>query len=280
MSISMSGKIKIKTDRPIAYDSPDHIQPHGTADNNTTSEGFNRKLFRLIPPEELHLLDLGCSGGGLVKSVLDAGGFAVGIEGSDYSLKRKRAEWATIPDYLFTADATVPFRLFEESADGSEVRLKFNVVSAWEFFEHIAPDQVDGVVENVLHHLAPGGIVLASIATYPDVVGGVTLHQTVERKPWWIKKFANLGLENQPSVERFFNFDMLNGQPIGPSFTIALSRVNESPIHSDRLARKASDLPYESMRMLDWVSRRGTWMYLAWLVKRKIEHRLGGRKFT
>ena len=49
-----------------------------------------------------------------MKSILDAGGFAVGVEGSDYSQRHKRAEWATIPDHLFTTDATVPFQLSEE----------------------------------------------------------------------------------------------------------------------------------------------------------------------
>jgi hypothetical protein len=76
----------IETSKPIAYDSPDHIQPHGTASNNTTSPRFNGKLFEYIPAGEVRLLDIGCSGGGLVKSILDEGGFGIGIEGSDYSL--------------------------------------------------------------------------------------------------------------------------------------------------------------------------------------------------
>jgi hypothetical protein len=43
------GSIRIETEKPIAYDSPDHIQPHGTANDNTTQPRFNRKLGRLIP---------------------------------------------------------------------------------------------------------------------------------------------------------------------------------------------------------------------------------------
>src|SRR4051794_25089447 len=84
-------KISIETPKPVAYDSPDHIEPVGTAADNSTSRRFNAKLFRYIPPAEVRLLDVGCSGGGLVKSILDAGGFAVGVEGSDYSQRHKRA---------------------------------------------------------------------------------------------------------------------------------------------------------------------------------------------
>src|SRR4051794_1825047 len=125
--------ITIETQKPVAYDSPDHIQPVGTALDNSTSRRFNRKLFDYIPPREVRLLDIGCSGGGQVKSILDDGGFAVGIEGSDYSRKKKRAEWATIPGHLFTADVTVPFTLSEEDGAGGRSPLRFNVITAWEF---------------------------------------------------------------------------------------------------------------------------------------------------
>ena len=225
--------IRIETEKPVAYDSPDHIQPHGTANDNTTQPRFNRKLEAPDPRADVRLLDLGCSGGGLVKSILDDGGFAVGVEGSDYSRKIGRAEWATIPDHLFTADATVPFRLAEEVEPGRWEDLRFNVVTAWEFFEHIGEDGVAGVVANILRHLAPGGFLLASIATYPDVVNGVALHQTVHQKPWWVSTFARLGMQHQPDLENYFRFDMVNGEPHGPSFTIALSRQGE-PLRSRR----------------------------------------------
>jgi hypothetical protein len=60
------GSIRIETGKPVACDSPDHIQPHGTAQNNTQPR-FNRKLERPIPAPEVRLLDLGCAGDGLVK---------------------------------------------------------------------------------------------------------------------------------------------------------------------------------------------------------------------
>ena len=101
--------ITISTRSPVAKDSLDHLYPHGTANDNSVLPSFNTKLFNRWP--EPRVLDIGCAGGGMVKSIVDDGGFAVGIEGSNYSQKHKRAEWATIPDNLFTADATRPFTL-------------------------------------------------------------------------------------------------------------------------------------------------------------------------
>ena len=75
--------ITIQTEKPVAYDSPDHVYPFGTANDNSTDAIFNDALFALIPPRDVRLLDIGCSGGGFVKSILDAGGLAVGVEGRE-----------------------------------------------------------------------------------------------------------------------------------------------------------------------------------------------------
>ena len=275
--------VLIEAEKPIAYDSPDHIQPHGTARDNTTRKCFNEKLFRVCPPHEVRLLDLGCSGGGLVRSIIDGGGFAVGVEGSDYSLKHKRTEWAVIPQYLFTADATCPFQLFELDEKGVQTKATFNVITAWEFFEHITEDGVGpGVAENILRHLAPHGVIMASIATFPDVVNGVALHQTLHMKPWWINKFASLGLEHQTSIEQYFGFDMLNGLPLNDvSFTIALSRAGDSladPARVHHLAR--TETPRRVWRYTRWYSDPRNWSRHAWYLKRTVESRLpGGRPF-
>lgn len=255
--------LSIETNKPIAYDSPDHIQPFGTSKDNTTSARFNRKLFEYIPPGEVRLLDIGCSGGGLVKSILDSGGFSVGVEGSDYSRRHKRAEWATIPDHLFTADATVPFKLTEQT-DGGLQALQFNAITAWEFFEHIAEAQLPGVIENILRHLAPGGFVLASIATFDDINNGVQLHQTVQRKDWWIKTFDRYGLAQSKALEGYFHFDTVRGAPIGPSFSIALTRKGDRPYAPERLdALLRRNRLKEGLRSLRWLAHYKSWWHLS-----------------
>jgi hypothetical protein len=274
--------ISIDTRKPIAYDSPDHLQPHGTAANNTTNPRFNQKLFRLIPAPRVRLLDIGCSGGGLVKSILDDGGFAVGVEGSDYSLKHKRAEWATIPGHLFTADATEPFQLSETDESGRRIPLTFNVITAWEFFEHIPEQGLAAIAKNILNHLAPGGIVMASIADYADVVNGVPLHQTIHMRPWWVEAFARLGFDRQEEVEKYFGFDMVRGLPIdAPSFTIALTRAGESPEDPRRIHELSrTEATDRVLKTFKWRLDPKNWMRQAWYLKRSIESRLpNGRPF-
>jgi SAM-dependent methyltransferase len=200
-------KFRIVADKPIAYDSPDHIQPHGTAHDNSVNPRFNQKLAMWIPIKKLRVLDLGCSGGGFVKSIIDQGGLAVGVEGSDYSKVRRRAEWATIPDHLFTADATWPFQILEIDGAGREAPAKFNCITGWEFIEHIAPDRLAGVAKNILRHLATPGVVIMSVSPKEEVINGVRLHQTVANKDWWVHQFRMLGMITHDKMLSFFGND-------------------------------------------------------------------------
>ncbi len=213
--------ISIQTDKPVAYDSPDHLWPAGTIHDNSVNVAFNRKLYELVPASMVRLLDLGCSGGGLVKSILDDGGCAVGVEGSDISLKSKRAEWATIPDYLFTADCTEPFSLFwEDQGPDAPILMDFNCITAWEFWEHIAEHQLAAVVSNIKRHLAPDGFHIGSVAKFEHF----RLHQTLYPKPWWIEKFAEFGMQHAPDIEDHFQGDLVRGGygAHHQSFSIAL----------------------------------------------------------
>src|SRR5262249_52883832 len=149
--------------RPVAYDSPDHRFPTGTRRDNSRNRRFNVKLYQLLgrhmprvgprgawvywPNIDLKVLDIGCAGGGFVKDCLDDGYLAVGLEGSDYSKKRNRAEWATIPDYLFTCDVTKDFDVVLRDG-GGERRILFDAVTAWEVMEHIAERDLPKVAEN------------------------------------------------------------------------------------------------------------------------------------
>ncbi len=218
--------ILIQAVKPVATDSPDHLFPVGTLNDNSVNVAFNRKLYELIPADRVHLLDLGCAGGGLVKSILDDGGFAVGVEGSDRSQKARRAEWGTIPGNLFTADCTARFLLFESGRDGDCRVARFNVITAWEFFEHIAEPGIAGVARNIRWHLAAGGFFIGSIATFDDYQNGqkTPVHQTLQPKPWWIDRFGDLGLKHASDIEDHFRDDLVRGgyDPHGPSFSLAL----------------------------------------------------------
>src|SRR5262245_5090144 len=83
--------LSVQTDYPVAFDSPDHLAPHGTAENNITHYGFIAKMTKLLGKGAY--LDLGCSGGQLVVDFYRVGWRAVGLEGSDYSKRKGRAAW-------------------------------------------------------------------------------------------------------------------------------------------------------------------------------------------
>lgn len=215
--------IVVKTAKPIAIDSPDHLTPVGTRNDNSRNPAFNAKLYQLIPAKDLRVLDIGCSGGGFVKSILDDGGFAVGIEGSDYSQNRLRAEWATIPDNLFTADATEPFEIEEWGEDDDDVRsepdrITFDVVTAWEFWEHIKEDDIPAVCDNIRKHFSEDGFFFGTINSGPDIQNGIqtAVHQTIKPIEWWERKFWDLGFVRCPDIEAWFGRDLVRqeGTPI------------------------------------------------------------------
>lgn len=204
----VSPGITIETEKPVAIDSLDHTQPLGAANDNSLSYAFNRKLFELCPPSNLRLLDLGCSGGGLVRSILEAGGFAIGVEGSDFSRIHRRAEWETIPDHLFVADATRPFVL----RNGTPEPLKFNMITGWEFLEHIGRDDLDQVWENILAHCTDDAIFVGSISSNPE-----PHHRTAKPKDWWVDaiNYCMHGrakrFQHAPDIEAHFGDDLVRG---------------------------------------------------------------------
>ena len=213
---------------------------------------FNGKLFRYIPSKEVRLLDIGCSGGGLVKSILDAGGFR--RRGRGERLLRSATsgrEWATIPDHLFTTDATVPFQLFEESS-GVKTPLKFNVITAWEFLEHIAEEKprrdrrqrpqaprTPGDLPRVDRPLRAGHRERRPGSTRPS-----------SRSPGGSRPSPGLGLQQRQDVEDYFHYDWVRGAPddifVPPSPS---PRKGEEPRDVDRLrSLKLRNTPYEMLR--------------------------------
>ncbi len=213
--------LQMHTTKPVAFDSPDHIFPHGTARDNSVNWEFNRKLFELIPAPQIRVMDLGCSGGGFVKSVLDMGGIAVGVEGSDYSKLNRRAEWATIPNNLFTADVTVPFTVGDNLASP----MQFNVITAWEFMEHIAEDKLPAVFENIRRHSLPGALVIFSVATDSYIWEGVQYHQTVRPPQWWLDRMTEMGFTYRPEIVEHFGTSWVRGWPAEPSFHLVVTPV-------------------------------------------------------
>lgn len=228
--------IELITNNTIAVDSPDHIQPHGTAnDNSTCHEHIDETIqyFKTVHNlDKISVLDLGCAGGQLVADYLDRGHLAVGLEGSDYSAIRSRANWKHLHNVnLFTCDITYPYEL---RLNGE--RILFDLITAWEVVEHIARDDLEEFFRQIYLNLAPHGKFLASISFHEDVINGVALHQTVaESHEWYTEIFPEV-LENIPLRVLPYSFNYtgrgtdLTGKdpnrPLGPyCFLVELERI-------------------------------------------------------
>lgn len=219
--------IVLQAECKVAHQSPDHLFPWGTRLDNSQNLRFNEKLMDLYSAPGrriLKVLDLGCSGGGFVRSLLDDGCFAIGLEGSDYSCRHKRAEWRTIPEHLFLCDITKDFSVLLTGAPAPRP-MQFEVITAWEVIEHVAELDLPTLVGNVRKHLLPEGLWIMSVATDDDVVDGVNRHQTVKPREWWVEFFEKHGFHNLPHVVDYFNTQFVRGPKYGAlhSFHLVLS---------------------------------------------------------
>jgi SAM-dependent methyltransferase len=183
--------IKLKTKHLIAYDSPDHIFPWGTMRDNSTNEGFINETLEFWGQrgkDKINFLDLGCSGGQLVVDYINKGHLGIGLEGSDYSVKHKRANW---PEYhnknLFTCDVTKEYKLFE-----NDKQIKFDVITAWEVIEHIKPEDLKPFFKYINDNLEQGGFFCGSISMKQEVLQGHVLHQTVWNEKTWYDNFPEI----------------------------------------------------------------------------------------
>jgi 2-polyprenyl-3-methyl-5-hydroxy-6-metoxy-1,4-benzoquinol methylase len=186
-----------ETNHPVAIHSPDHLAPKGTAENNSTNKKFvlhmDQKLRAEFGTGPLRMMDLGCAGGKLVTDFLALGWVAIGLEGSDYSLKHRRPYWDRYAHRnLFTCDITKPFQV---TLDGQPT--KFHLITCWEVLEHIATPDLPAVFENVRRHLEPGGYFIASTTETSDIHHGLELHQTRWPNARW-RQFVE---QNYPDLE-------------------------------------------------------------------------------
>jgi SAM-dependent methyltransferase len=240
----MEETVILQTEAPVALTSPDHLVPAGTMIDNSRNHRFNEKIYGLYPMStRIRILDLGCSGGGFVKDCLDNGMFAVGLEGSDYSKRFRRAEWRTIPEYLFTCDVTKPFTVLRQ-VGGAPQPVRFNIITMWEVLEHIAEPDLPALVRNVLSHLEKGGLWILSVCA-GSRNSDDRYHQTARPKAWWMAKFTELGFVSLDAYVRYFNTQFVRGPKyLAPkSFHAVLGRPGDPhpPIPAEPLPVRLYD---------------------------------------
>ena len=165
--------MRVLTSHPVALDSTDHVYPYGTSrDNSLDSITYNRdKVFAFIEEVDKYFngtkitaLDIGCAGGQSTADMRSLGNNAIGIEGSDYNIVNKRSNWSDgYNDFLFTCDASKPYRVVNEEND----TVCFDLITAWEVIEHIEEGSLDMFFRNITAHMNKHSIFIASIDTKP-----------------------------------------------------------------------------------------------------------------
>jgi len=196
----------LDTNHPVAIHSIDHLYPNYTVVDNSKNLKFNEKLYQITTPP-ISVLDFGCAGGGFVKTVLDDGNEAVGLEGSDLPKNGLMGEWGTIPSNLFTCDITYPFVVHK----GDHFPHQFDVITAWEFVEHIEEYDLPQVFKNMILHLKRDGLFIMSTPsdiTHPPKKG-YDHHRNRRPPEWWEEQFANLGFKRVTKFEVLFGGDWI-----------------------------------------------------------------------
>ena len=190
--------ITLETNFPAAIDSPDHIAPVGTVNDNTTDIDYINAVKNHFNNKQIRVLDLGCAGGQLVSDFIDRGDIAVGLEGSTHARQSGAGKhnWDKYGDKnLFTVDLTKPYQLYE---DGE--KMQFDFITSWEVVEHIAEEDLGSFFGYIRNHLKDDGVFCCSVSVVSDDVGWVDgkflrRHQSVFNAAKWINLIFEYGYE-------------------------------------------------------------------------------------
>jgi hypothetical protein len=181
--------IFLKTNFPVAVDSPDHIDPWGgTQTDFTDGSRFAKHLLELFP-EKRTLIDLGTATGTIPLTMRTTPILAVGLEGSDVSKTKGLAAWSEMPGIVRTCDISRPFQIL----DANHLPYKFDYVVSWGVFEHIHSDRLDILWQNIQGLMGPESIGVFNIDS-----GENKYHQSggLDRNGWQEKISANFEIIN------------------------------------------------------------------------------------
>jgi hypothetical protein len=134
-------KLKVITEKSVALESPDHIFPVGTKNDNSTESNYISEVENYFDNKKINVMDIGCAGGQLAVDFYNRGHNSIGLEGSDYNIKHKQFNWTEYHEkVLWTADLTKPLKVVDEN--GNVIRLHQSVFPENFWKETILKDRI------------------------------------------------------------------------------------------------------------------------------------------
>ena len=147
---------------------------------------FNKMAYALFEHTELFIMDLGCGDGGFLEDCLNDNHKCVGVDGWPLHKELKSKVWNKYENNFFLADIGKPFQLYY-----NDKPIKFDLITSWEFFEHILTEDVPILIQNIKKHLKNNGYLIFSAS-----ISNERCHLTKMDKSWWIKQFMPYGFVN------------------------------------------------------------------------------------
>ena len=161
--------MKTETNFVFAEESPDFLEPIGTIYDDTTNQKYIESIEDYFFEKEggvrrrLTTVELGCAGGRIVKDMVERGHDSYGLEGTPFPLFSARPAWLEYYNTrIFNCDLSKPFKLLED--DGSIKT--FDVISHWEFLEHLHPSCLDYFHARLWTHLKPEGSIFCGVSPW------------------------------------------------------------------------------------------------------------------
>jgi len=174
---------------------------------NSSSEKnleYVKSVYNIIKYKPLSLLDLGCGPGSFIEPFIEDGNIVLGLDGFYVNRKYGVGPWGKYPNNFFNCDIGQPFKICYDKygrINNCSPSYQFDIITTFEFMEHLYYNQLEQVFANINIHLKKNGIIIAGIS-FNQQSG----HFILEDKQWWINKF----LEYDLIEDKISNQIMLN----------------------------------------------------------------------
>jgi 2-polyprenyl-3-methyl-5-hydroxy-6-metoxy-1,4-benzoquinol methylase len=138
-----------------------------------------------------NVLDIGCACGSITKGMKDSGVKAFGIDLNEHAINLGRCQWNDIP--LFVGD-TVNMHMFHNE--------RFNGIHSHQTLEHLKPDLVPFVLQEMWRISAPGATMFAVLDTedsfnrqHRNGEDEDPTHVCIRPRSWWSNMLKISGWE-------------------------------------------------------------------------------------